>query len=505
MGLLTPDGVLVETNRTSIEHEGVSPEDVLGKVFWEGPYFRHSAEQQARVREGIARAAQGEIVRFEVSYQSQAGLLSSLDFTLTPLYDDDGRIINIIHEARDISELTRTRDALGAAEERLRTASSGASIGLYDWVVDSNERWYNDVWFTMLGYAPQEFPATRQTMIELCHPDDAGRVTNGMDDYINGGVGNYRMEFRMRAKSGEWRWILSQASAVRRDVYGRALRIAGLQMDITDRKTMETQLASAQRLESIGQLAAGVAHEINTPVQYVNDSIYFVREGMQELLALVKQMQSANPDAPPNEELQYLQENLPAALDRAVEGLGRVSEIVRSMKEFSHPDNKSMEPFDINRGIQSTLVVARNEYKFVADAETRLGEVPAVTCRGGEINQVILNLVVNGAHAIADRVRDSGERGRIVVETRCDGDDVLISVSDTGGGIPESVRHRIFEPFFTTKEVGKGTGQGLAIANSVVRAHGGSLSFQTEMGVGTTFLIRLPIKPVQQAEQVEAA
>jgi signal transduction histidine kinase len=164
------------------------------------------------------------------------------------------------------------------------------------------------------------------------------------------------------------------------------------------------------------------------------------------------------------------------------------------MKEFAHPPQKEMAPADLNRAILSTLTVARNEYKYIADVETEFAELPMVVCHLSEINQVVLNIVVNAAHAIEDMVRDTQQRGRITVRTMVDGSDVVISISDTGGGIPEHVRSRIFDPFFTTKEVGRGTGQGLAIARNAVRdKHGGDLSFETKLGQGTTFFIRLPI------------
>jgi signal transduction histidine kinase len=155
-----------------------------------------------------------------------------------------------------------------------------------------------------------------------------------------------------------------------------------------------------------------------------------------------------------------------------------------------------MSPVDLNRAIQSTLVVARSEYKYIAELVTDFGEVPAVVCHGGQINQVVLNLVVNAAHAIADRNKGTEAQGVITVRTRADGDAVVISIGDTGNGIPDAIRHRIFEPFFTTKEVGRGTGQGLSIARNVVmQGHGGSMTFETESGKGTTFHVRLPIEP----------
>ena len=174
------------------------------------------------------------------------------------------------------------------------------------------------------------------------------------------------------------------------------------------------------------------------------------------------------------------------------------------MKEFTHPAQMEMAPVDLNRALRNTLIIARSEYKYVAELEIELGEIPPVTCRVNDINQVVLNLVVNAAQAIGDVVKGTESKGTIRVQTRQDGDDVLISVADTGGGIPPGLESRIFEPFFTTKEVGKGTGQGLAIARSMVKEkHGGELTFQSAVGIGATFFVRLPIAGSQARQQVE--
>jgi signal transduction histidine kinase len=195
---------------------------------------------------------------------------------------------------------------------------------------------------------------------------------------------------------------------------------------------------------------------------------------------------------------------LPSALERAADGLARVAEIVKSMKEFSRADQDAAAPFELNRSILNTLVVARSEYKYVAELQTDLGDVPMINCHGGQINQVVLNLVVNAAHAIGDVVAGSQNKGLITVKTYQEGTDVIISVGDSGPGIPEEVRDRIFEPFFTTKEVGRGTGQGLSLAHHiVVRGHGGSITFDTQLGVGTTFTVRLPLG--READDIERA
>ena len=286
--------------------------------------------------------------------------------------------------------------------------------------------------------------------------------------------------------------------------------LRGLMLDITEVRRRGLEVAASQKLESVGRLAAGVAHEINTPVQFVTDNVHFVRTSMTDIAAVVlayRALQHAvqsqgdvigaallAAEAEISADLDYILENAPLAIESSIEGLGRIATIVRSMKEFAHPDQAVKQPADLNQAIRSTLVVAHNEYKYVAQIDAQLGDLPLVPCHLGEINQVILNLLVNASHAIADVVKDTGNLGKLTVRSGVDGEHVEISISDTGMGIPEAVRAKIFDPFFTTKEVGKGTGQGLAIARSViVNKHGGTLRFETECNKGTTFFIRLPI------------
>jgi signal transduction histidine kinase len=274
---------------------------------------------------------------------------------------------------------------------------------------------------------------------------------------------------------------------------------------------MEVQLRQAQKLESIGQLAAGIAHEINTPIQYIGDNARFLKDAFQDFITLLDRydqlLKLAELQNVPREVVEklaqeiravdtgYLLQEIPNAIQQSLEGVERVSTLVAAMKEFSHPGTKEKTPLDLNKAIESTLTVARNEWKYIAEMETDYDPtLPRISCLPGEFNQVILNLVVNAAHAIAEATGDGSKgKGTITICTRDHADWVEIQIGDSGSGIPLAARARIFEPFFTTKEVDRGTGQGLAIAYSViVEKHGGNISFETEIGKGTTFTSRLP-------------
>jgi PAS domain S-box-containing protein len=374
----------------------------------------------------------------------------------------------------------------------------------------------------IVGLTVDEWMSGLDRMLELVHYDDRERVVDAVRALREHGR-PAATEFRCVRPDGEVVWLRDARAVVVQDGDRRLLQ--GLLFDVTagkraeaDRDRLELDLRLAQKLEAVGQLAAGIAHEINTPTQFVGDTVRFLGDAFEDLMqlqgayeelleaaqrgpvpsALVARVREAEDRA----DLDYLRARVPGAVERADDGVQRVATIVRAMGEFAHAPSAEKAPADINAALRSTLVVAGNEFKYIADVETELGELPPVMCVGGDLNQVFLNLVVNAAHAIADANRGNnrvgaaaaGHRGTIRVRTVDEGDHVLVSVSDTGTGIAPEVADRIYDPFFTTKEVGRGTGQGLAIAHQiVVERHGGSIAFETQVGRGTTFHVRLPV------------
>ncbi len=287
---------------------------------------------------------------------------------------------------------------------------------------------------------------------------------------------------------------------------------------------LENRLAQAQKLESIGELASGIAHEINTPIQYVGDNTRFVQDACGDLSEILLCCQKLIGQAASGSELEtqtlelrelmlskdveYLLEEVPAAITQTLEGVDRVTNIVRAMKEFAHPGSSEMTFTDLAHSINNTVMVARNEWKYVAELVTDFDpSLPLVPCLPGELNQVLLNMIVNAAHAIAESRGDSPEsKGRITLATRLRPEFAEILIQDTGCGIsPENIE-RVFTPFFTTKGAGKGTGQGLAIAHSViVEKHGGTIKIESALGVGTTFVIQIPLKPTTKDTPINAS
>ena len=412
-------------------------------------------------------------------------------------------------EASHQQLLERTRQ-LEATNEQYRALLESTSA--VPWELDDGSgacRYIGSQVEQHWGWAAESF-RQKSFLFSCVHPDDRPAFAQALEEAV--ASHEVAVECRLQLKSEKFAYI---RSFIRHAPGEKGRIVRGISIDITTQKKLESELYQAQKLESVGRLAAGVAHEINTPVQFVNDNCYFLRDAVAEVRNLLRtyrdtwdavasgsltledareRLRAAEQAA----DLDFLSENMPTAVERSLEGLERVAVIVRSMKEFSHPDQTAPSSADLNAAIRSTLTIARNEYKYVADVYTNLGDIPLVLCRVGELNQAFLNILVNAAHAIEDVVARTQSRGLITITTRQDGDDVLVSVQDTGNGIPEAIQDKIFDPFFTTKQVGKGTGQGLAIARSViVDKHGGQLTFESEPGVGTTFLIRLPIHPAR--------
>jgi len=433
-----------------------------------------------------------------------------LDRYSAPVADESGKYFGRIWSFRDVTERRRTEDKLRQLSTAVEQNSSSIVITdpsgtityvnrkfseitgyTFDEAVGQNPSILNS------GYSPPEMYSALWTTIQ------AGKEWHG--------------EFRNKKKNGEIIWESATITPVV-DAKGYIVHFLAVKEDITARRQMESELRQAQKLEGIGQLAAGIAHEINTPTQFVMDNLTFMLESFETIFDLIELYRGTIRDnlkeLPPEKaaevavaeekaDLEFICEEVPRAIAQGLDGARRVARIVRAMKEFSHPDSAEKTETDLNKGIASTITVARNEWKYVAEVSTNLDEaLPPVMCYPGEVNQVILNLIVNSAHSIKDKIKE-GEKGEITVSTRICGAFAEITIADTGMGIPDEIQNRIYEPFFTTKEVGKGTGQGLAFAHSViVKKHQGKIWFETQRALGTTFFIQLPVNQPGAAREM---
>lgn len=470
---------------------------LLATGTWEGELMQTSRDGLERVidsRQALVRGPGGEPV----------GILQ-LNRDVTERRSAERRLQDLLTTFREASE--EWASTLDALHERVALVDSEGRI------VRAGRRMGE----SYLAAAGATSPSLHDALHTGCTATDcrlAAEIAPGLRAAFAGSV--FETEFRSPGGDREFGLRLGPVEGGA----GRARRLAVVIVeDRTERNLrrreaehMELQLRHAQKLEGIGQLASGIAHEINTPTQFIGDNLSFLQRAMEDLAGVfdaMKGVEAAIEDGTPAREalhvlrcvqrevnLDYLRDEMPKAIRQSMDGVSRVATIVRSMKEFSHPGPRERTATDLHRILENTVTVARNRWKYVADLELSLDPtMPPVPCVPGEIGQVFLNLIINAADAIAEKLGPHvRQKGSIRVGTRVDGAFAEVRVEDTGTGISEEVRRHLFEPFFTTKEVGKGTGQGLAIARSVVVGrHGGELSFESHPGCGTTFLVRLPL------------
>jgi PAS domain S-box-containing protein len=416
----------------------------------------------------------------------------------------------IVGISRDITEWKETMEQLRKSEASFRLLFS--AIPYAACVCDRQTLGIveaNTAATLMYGYSPEEFH--NMCLNDFLPPSDRERLRSSLETIGDGSFP--RGDWKHLTKDGR---VLDVEIALHVIEFYDRITILCVVQDVSERKRLELDLRHAQKLEAVGQLAAGIAHEINTPIQYIGDNLRFLCDSFrgyqavflqhERLLAgalgavIVTDLTDQVNRSKEEVDVEYLNREVPKALEQSLDGVERVANIVRAMKAFAHPGGDEKRPADLNRALSDALIVANNELKYVADVVTDLGELPPVWCNLGDLNQVFLNLLVNAAHAIGDVVKERGGRGEIRVRTRCENNEVIVSISDTGCGIPALVQQRVFEPFFTTKEVGKGTGQGLAISRTiVVEKHGGRITFDPNLPEGTTFLISLPIGGTPEA------
>jgi PAS domain S-box-containing protein len=504
-----PDGRIHRANQAVADHVGRRKEDLAGQACHEALCGSEHAPEDCPFVPG--RNGRFWVFRHE-------GLGGHFELSSVPLRDQTDKTWGTMHVIRDLT-------ARRVAERKLREAHAQnelvvASISSILICLDEQGRitQWNETAERTFGIAADQVLGSQ---LPPCGVAWEGlRVHEALTRCEASGQPVRVDDIRCQRADGTDGFIAISVNPMKAP-HAEASGMLILGMDITDRRILEGQLAQAQKLEGIGQLAAGIAHEINTPMQYVGDNIRFLEDSFRDLFALLNQygqLYEAAEQGPLRLEdleevtraageidLDYLAREIPRAVQQSLEGVLRVTKIVRAMRDFSHPGAEAKTAVDINKAIENTITICRNEWKYVSNMETDYDtDLPPVPCLPGKLNQVILNLIVNAAHAIENVVGDGANgKGTIQITTRRCGDWAEIRVCDTGSGIPDQARDKIFDPFFTTKEVGKGTGQGLAIARSlIVDKHNGTISFESQAGEGTSFLVRLPlleVPPTQDA------
>jgi PAS domain S-box-containing protein len=446
----------------------------------------------------VKALADGQVHEARIQ-SARDGQIRQYRVVASPVFDDEGEIIGSIEIIEDITEtlkfeqdLQRIHAAVDNATDAIAILDLSGKVTYANMSLGEILRNTRDglEGFTLQRYFPEA--------------EDYDQLMHGASE-----PWGFQGEVNVRDSEGRTFPALVRSSSIVQDgLYNIGALI--VINDISEAKRVESETRHAMKLQSIGQLAAGIAHEINTPAQYVGDNMGFLGESYQSLREILEgygrllEADSADDRAGPlveeisrrieEEDLEFLLEEIPRALDQSREGIERIRTIVASMKEFSHPAQGGRVTFDINRCVRSTVTVARNEWKYVSEMHLELAEdLPPVECVPDEINQVLLNLLVNSAQALQEQSDSGEEMGEIRIRTSASKGGVELTLSDTGPGIAPKDQPRVFDPFFTTKDVGQGTGQGLAIAHGIiVDRHGGTIRLESVPGEGTTFRIWLP-------------
>lgn len=457
-----------------------------------------------------------------------------LETKKTPYYSDEGNIIGLIGVSRDITAHKKMEMDLAEQHERLELVIKSTNIGLWDWNIQTGETIFNERWADIVGYSLEELaPVSIRTWQHLVHPDDLSTSNALIDKHFSGEIEYYDCECRMLHKSGKWVWIHDRGKVVSWGKNGNPLRMLGTHADISYRKRAEEELRLAhdtleqrvlersreieqmhsqmvvqEKMASVGQLAAGIAHELNNPLNFVSLNFITLSEYFEHIIDvlqsyrhLIFRLETLLPSDPETKivrtkeaeiNLEFILEDTPALFRESRRGFERIARIIKSMRDFSYVNHSGdFTFFNINNGIDDTLVIARNEYKYIADVATDFGDLPEIRCLPEQLNQVFLNLIVNSAHAI--QTLDKTDKGRINIRTWHDNSHIYCEFADDGPGIPPEIQNRIFEPFFSTKPPGRGTGLGLSICyDIIVEKHQGKLTMHCPESGGTIFLITLP-------------
>ncbi|MEG3859346.1 PAS domain-containing protein [Microcoleus sp. herbarium12] len=480
--------------------------------------------------------SQGTSYKKELRILHPGGQIRYLEARGASVFNERGEVIKLLGTVMDITDRKQAEAALLLSEERFYLAFEGSAMGLWDWNLSTGEIYFNSRWKTMLGYEVEEVENNFAGWEKLVHPDDVRPATAALNAHLAGKKPTYEKEFRMLTKSGEWKWILAQAKVMERDPLGNPLRMTGTHIDISDRKQAEvdlqfseqrerekahelaqtledlknaqSQLIQSAKMSSIGQMVAGVAHEINNPISFIYGNIIPAGQYAHDLVKLLQLYQQNYPepvaeiaDELAEIEVDFIAEDFPKIMASMQGGANRIKQIVLSLRNFSRLDEKELKVIDIHEGIESTLVIL--QHRLQSQPQRReiqviknYGELPNVQCYPAQLNQVFMNLLSNAIDAVEESSANCNDKdNQICIVTEISSQNqVCVRIADSGPGIRPEVQSRMFDPFFTTKPIGSGTGLGLSISYQIVKnTHGGKLWCHSEVGRGTEFAIELPI------------
>ena len=456
---------------------------------------------------------------YEQSDKDRKMVENSLELMSQELTTQNSELQSQIHSHKEMIKYIHEReDELAFSERRLKDSQRFANIGALDLDIHSAELYWSEQAHLIFGLDDSDVQTNYQHFMDALHPDDRDTVIDAIQTCVLQNV-PFDIEHKIVMPNGKTKWVRVSGGVVR-DEKGSATRMRGILQDITRLKEAEkkleeekreqeilieklghanAQLLQAEKMASIGQLAAGVAHEINNPVGYISSNLTSMSHYLDDLLKVIEIYEQSEDSIKDDNlihiiqtvkkeiDLKFLRQDLRQLLIESKEGVTRVKQIVQDLKDFSHVDEAEWQWADIHQGIDSTLNIVRNEIKYKAEVVKDFSDLPRVECIISQLNQVFMNLLVNAAHAIVDR-------GTIHVRTGRSNNYVWIEIADNGEGMDEITQNKIFDPFFTTKPVGKGTGLGLSLSYGIIQKHNGEIKVESEKGKGTAFVIKLPIE-----------
>ncbi|WP_169981244.1 PAS domain-containing sensor histidine kinase [Tautonia rosea] len=516
-------------NRRFCNSLGRELNEILGRT--DRDFYPEDLAEKYR-RDDLRVMQSGEVLEDVEGHVTTEGEVRRVQVTKSPLRDPSGEVVGLQCIFWDVTEQYRTLEALAESEERFALAVRGTNDGLWDWDPRTNDTYYSPRFKHLLGFGEDDpFPHRIETFLELLHPVDRPRVEEAAQRHLHGGE-PFDIEYRLHTQSGEDRWFLARGQAVW-DESGQPIRMAGSISDIHDRKMAEdllraqnqllqemarserraleereqaqSRMVESAKLAGLGQLVAGVAHEINNPLAFVGNNVAVLQRDLSELHELMRFYRSADPLIRSHDpylyerihefceeiDIDYTLDNLRGILERTRDGLRRIHDIVKDLRAFARLDEGDLSEVDLNVGIESSInIILGYAKKQQVDLIPQLNSLPLVLCHAAKMNQVLMNLVVNAIDACQPG-------GSVTIRSQSDHKtgEVCIEVLDDGCGIDPSIRDRIFDPFFTTKPVGVGTGLGLSISYGIVQDHGGRIEVDSTPGGGSRFSVRLPLKP----------
>lgn len=505
-------GTIISANKMSEKILGENRNRIYGRKYNSRQWRIHDPEgkpvPESELPFNVVMRTKQPVYNVEHSIRRPDGTKAILNINGAPLADGSGTIQRIVFVIQDLTEQKKNEKEIAAAHRKLKQIIESLSSILIGLDREMRIKYWNSRAEKILNIdfadvADKDFFTLKATQC-------SEKIQTGIKQCAKELQPVHLADIRYTRADGAEGYLGMTINPVldERNEFDGVIIIG---TDLTSKKILESQLSQAQKLEAVGQLAAGIAHEINTPTQYVGDNIEFLEDAFKDIFGILQPLSAQNEPKEPEKaaqtmdtlnkmirdaDVEFLMQEIPLSIKQSKEGIQRVAEIVKSMKQFAHPGGDEKSPLDINQAVRDTILVCRNEWKYYSDVQTELDpELPPVSCYQGEIKQVLLNIIVNAAQAIEDSLDTEGDKkGTILVQTRKDGDWAEIKIADDGPGMPPEVKDRVFDPFFTTKEVGKGTGQGLNLAyRTVVQKHQGSLWVESEEGQGAAFIIRLPL------------